>query len=119
MDSVIGPRLEPRFILYSPIHTLTHSPVDLEVTFTRSGSESLGFSLVGGVNSSKGNSPVYVRNIARNGLAAKDGRLQSGDEILKINGLPLLNMSQDQVVQVIKKTVGNVTLTINPRDVML
>lgn len=85
----------------------------------RSGAESLGFSLVGGVNSSKGNSPVYVRNISPNGLTAKDGRMQSGDKILRINGVSLDNMSQESVVQVIKQTVGNVTLTINPRDVML
>ncbi len=95
------------------------SPVDCEVTLTRSGSESLGFSLVGGVNSSKGNSPVYVRSIARNGLAAADGRLHPGDEIVRINGLELCNMSQDQVVQIIKKTAGSIILTINPRDVML
>lgn len=85
----------------------------------KSGSESLGFSLVGGVNSSKGNSPVYVKNIAANGLAGGDGRLQAGDQILKINGMSLSNMAQDDIVKVIKKTVGSVTLTINPRDVML
>lgn len=75
--------------------------------------------MVGGVNSSKGNSPVYVRNIAASGLAAEDGRLQSGDEILKINGISLNNMAQDDIVKIIKKTKGNVTLTINPREVML
>lgn len=93
--------------------------MEVEITLIRNGTESLGFSLVGGVNSSKGNSPVYVRSIAANGLAAENGRLQPGDELLRINGTPLHNMSQDDVVQVIKKTVGNVTLTINPRDVML
>jgi C-terminal processing protease CtpA/Prc len=74
---------------------------------------------VGGVNSSKGNSPVYVRNIATSGLAAEDGRLQSGDEIVKINGISLSKMPQEDVVKIIKKTVGDVTLTINPREVML
>ena len=93
--------------------------MEVEITLVRNGKESLGFSLVGGVNSSKGNSPVYVRSIAPHGLAAEDGRLQPGDEILRINGVTLCNMSQDEVVQVIRQTVGSVTLIINPRDVML
>ena len=93
--------------------------MEVDITILRSGSESLGFSLVGGVNSSKGNSPVYVRSIAPQGLAAEDGRLQPGDEILRINGVSLMGMSQEQVVQVIKQSTGNVLLTINPRDIML
>ena len=85
----------------------------------RDGSESLGFSLVGGVNSSKGNSPVYVRSIAPGGTASEDGRLHKGDEIMKINGISLSNMCQDEVVQIIKKKVGDVVLTVIPREVML
>ena len=85
----------------------------------RNGTESLGFSLVGGVNSSRGDSPIYIRSIAPGGIAADDGRLQPGDEITKINGLLLANMSQNDVVQVIKKNAGTITLTINPRDEML
>lgn len=85
----------------------------------RNGTESLGFSLVGGVNSSKGNSPVYVRSVAPSGLVAQDGRLHPGDELLKINGTSVSNMAQDEVVKIIKNTVGNVTLSINPRGMML
>lgn len=72
---------------------------------------------MGGANSSKGNSPVYVRSIAQKGIADLDGRLKSGDEILKINGLNVSNMSQNQVVQVIKNTRGNITVTVLPSDV--
>jgi len=91
----------------------------MEITLARSGNESLGFSLVGGVNSSRGDSPVYVRSIAKGGVAATDGRLHQGDEIVRINGINLASMSQDEVVKIIKKTSGNVVLTIVPREIML
>ena len=96
---------------------LTYSPVEYTVTLHLSGRGSLGFSIVGGANSLKGNSPIYIRSIAPKSIAALDGRLHSGDEILKINGLSLANMSQSQVVQVIKNTTGTITLTVIPTDV--
>lgn len=55
---------------------------------------------------------MYIRNIAPHGITYDDGRLKSGDEILKINGVSVGHMSQNRVVQVIKNTVGNVTLTV-------
>lgn len=91
----------------------------MDITLTRSSTESLGFSLVGGVNSSRGNSPVYVRSIAKGGIAAQDGRLHQGDEIIKINGIDLTHRSQDDVVKIIKITPGNLVLTVIPREVML
>lgn len=93
--------------------------MELDITLTRGRTGSLGFSLVGGVNSSKGNSPIYVRSIAPGGVASDDGRLHRGDEILKINGISLSNMCQDEVVQIIKNKVGEVILTVIPREVML
>ena len=96
-----------------------YSPMEMDITLTRSSTESLGFSLVGGVNSSRGNSPVYVRSIAKGGIAAQDGRLHQGDEIIKINGIDLTHRSQDDVVKIIKITPGNLVLTVIPREVML
>ena len=69
---------------------------------------------MGGANSARGNSPVYIRSIASKSITAEDGRLRSGDELLKVNGISVGNMSQNQVVQVIKNTIGNVTLTVIP-----
>lgn len=89
--------------------------MEYNITLQRSGTESLGFSIVGGAKSTRGNSPVFIRSIAPSSIAYHDGRLKSGDEILKINGVSIGHMSQNRVVQVIKNTVGNVTLTVVPR----
>ena len=91
----------------------------MEITLTRNGTESLGFSLVGGVNSSRGHSPVYVRSVTKRGIAAEDGRLNQGDEIVRINGIDVTNLCQDDIVKIIKMTTGNVVLSIIPREVML
>ena len=93
-----------------------YSPTEYTITLKRDGNESLGFSIVGGVNSSRGHSPVYIRSIAPKSIAADDGRLQSGDELLSINGISVTNMSQKEVVQIIKRTSGNITLTIIPSE---
>ena len=95
------------------------SPAEYTITLKRDNSESLGFSIVGGVNSSRGNSPVYIRSIAPQSIAATDGRLQSGDELISINGISTISMSQKEVVQIIKKSTGTITLTIIPRDAQL
>lgn len=94
------------------VHLL--SPTEYSITLRRGGAESLGFSIVGGVNSTRGHSPVYIRSIAPKSIAWEDGRLQSGDELTAINGISVTSMSQKEVVQVIKNTSGNITLTIIP-----
>lgn len=95
------------------------SPAEYTITLKRDNSESLGFSIVGGVNSSRGNSPIYIRSIAPQSIAATDGRLQSGDELISINGISTISMSQKEAVQIIKKSTGNIILTILPRDAQL
>lgn len=52
------------------------SPIEYTIILSRQGSSSLGFSVVGGVDSPKGNSPIYVKSIAPKSIAANDGRLQ-------------------------------------------
>ncbi|KAL5479626.1 hypothetical protein EMCRGX_G023174 [Ephydatia muelleri] len=65
------------------------SPQEYTITIVREGKESLGFSIVGGANSSKGDSPVYIRSVAPSSITEEDGRLRPGDEILSINGIPV------------------------------
>ena len=74
---------------------------------------------MGGVNSSRGHSPVYIRSIAPKGIASEDGRIQSGDELISINGVSVTNMTQKEVVQCIKNSSGNITLTVIPNGSLL
>ena len=75
--------------LYSSLSppSLLNSPLEFSVTLKKVGQKSLGFSIVGGRNSSRGHSPLFVRSIAPNSIASEDGRLHSGDHITRINGV--------------------------------
>ena len=55
---------------------LSSSPLEYTITLSRKGSGSLGFSIVGGVNSRHGNSPIYIKGIASKSIADIDGRLK-------------------------------------------
>ena len=90
----------------------TNSYIEMDVTLHREANEELGFSLVGGASSPKGDSPVYIKYVSSKGVAGQTGRLKCGDEILKVNRISVDNMSQAEVVKLIKSFSRSVTLTI-------
>jgi C-terminal processing protease CtpA/Prc len=92
------------------------SPSEFSVTLKKDGQKSLGFSIVGGRNSSRGHCPLFIRSIAPNSIASEDGRLHSGDKISQINGTAVVHMSQNEVVQLIKISGDTITLCVIPRD---
>ena len=69
---------------------------------------------MGGKNSSKGDSPVFIKSLAPGGVAENDGRIHCGDELLAVNGVSVGNHTQQEVVNVIKQLTGNVTLKVLP-----
>ena len=90
----------------------TNSYIEMDVTLHREANEELGFSVVGGIGSPKGDSPIFVKYISSKGLAGQSGRLKCGDEILKINRIAIDNMTQSEVVKLIKSFSGSLTLTV-------
>jgi C-terminal processing protease CtpA/Prc len=62
--------------------------------------EGLGFSITGGIDAPvrDGETGVFVSDIFVGGSAAMDGRLQIGDRILHLNGVPTDGMRHDQAV---------------------
>ncbi|XP_038660263.1 multiple PDZ domain protein isoform X11 [Scyliorhinus canicula] len=67
----------------------------------------LGFGIVGGRTTG-----VVVKTILPGGVADLDGRLQSGDHILKISDTDLHGMGSEQVAQVLRQCGNRVKLVI-------
>ncbi|KAI1883432.1 hypothetical protein AGOR_G00231390 [Albula goreensis] len=67
----------------------------------------LGFGIVGGKTTG-----VIVKTILPGGVADQDGRLRSGDHILKIGDTDLYGMGSEQVAQVLRQCGNRVKLVI-------
>lgn len=80
------------------------------------GRKSLGFSIVGGKDSPKGELGFYVKTIFPNGQAAESGYLKEGDEIYTLNGQSLQGLSHSEAIAAFKKIKqGPVVLHIGRR----
>uniref|UniRef100_A0A182NV93 PDZ domain-containing protein n=1 Tax=Anopheles dirus TaxID=7168 RepID=A0A182NV93_9DIPT len=66
------------------------------------GMKSLGFSIVGGRDSPRGNMGIYVKTVFPSGQAALDGTLMAGDEILSINDAAVQGMSHCETIALFK-----------------
>ncbi|CAI5454599.1 unnamed protein product [Caenorhabditis angaria] len=78
------------------------------------GTKGLGFSIAGGVGNENvpGDTDIYVTNIIDEGAADIDGRLRVGDKILEVDNIPLVNVTHEHAVEVLKNTGNRVRLLV-------
>ncbi|KAG4075420.1 hypothetical protein HA402_015073 [Bradysia odoriphaga] len=93
--------------------------IELTVQYTKgNGMKSLGFSIVGGRDSPKGQMGIYVKTIFPRGQAADEGTLMAGDQILAVNGTLVLEMSHSEAISLFKNIrEGAVILNVARRRI--
>uniref|UniRef100_A0A8C4Z8E7 Tight junction protein 3 n=1 Tax=Gadus morhua TaxID=8049 RepID=A0A8C4Z8E7_GADMO len=57
-------------------------------------------------------SQIFIKHMTDTGLAAKEGTLQEGDLILKINGMTTENLSLLETKHLVEKSRGRLTMTV-------
>ncbi|CAH0405331.1 unnamed protein product [Chilo suppressalis] len=80
------------------------------------GHKSLGFSIVGGTDSPKGQMGIFVKTVFPNGQAADTGSIFEGDEILSVNNVPTRGLSHAGAISLFKQVKeGKIELTLSRR----
>lgn len=90
----------------------------LNVSFRKGpGMKSLGFSIVGGIDSPRGAIGIYVKSIFQQGQAAENGILKEGDEIISVNGNSLQSLTHNEAISLFKNIKsGEVFIEIARRE---
>ncbi|CAK1540074.1 unnamed protein product [Leptosia nina] len=80
------------------------------------GHKSLGFSIVGGTDSPKGQMGIFVKTVFPNGQAADKGNVYEGDEIISVNNAPTRGLSHAGAISLFKQVKeGKIELTLSRR----
>ncbi|XP_008928010.2 ligand of Numb protein X 2 [Manacus vitellinus] len=83
-----------------------------DIVLSKGNLESWGFSIVGGFEESKGNQPFFIKTIVPGTPAFRDRKLKCGDEIVAVNGVPAIGMSNAELIPMLKEQRNKVTLTV-------
>ena len=93
----------------------------LQVDLER-GSDGLGLAIIG-----LGTEPVevgleklgiFVRSVTAGGVAARDGRMKVGDQIIEVNGKSLVGVTQAHAASVLRAALGTVSFLVGREKVV-
>ncbi|XP_067286262.1 FERM and PDZ domain-containing protein 2 [Pseudorasbora parva] len=89
-------------------------PEEFIVMLQKSGG-SLGVSIAGGVNTGLRYGGIYIKSLVPGGVAERDGRIQTGDRLLEVDGTRLQGFTDQQAAECLART-GEVVSLMLERD---
>ena len=72
----------------------------------------LGLSIVAARGGTMSSLAIFVKSVVTGGAAARDGRLQAGDQLVACDGASLLGVSQERAAEMMRQTGPRVSLTV-------
>ena len=72
--------------------------------------QGLGLTIVGGKGSQNGDIPIYVKRIFPSSVLQADGKLKSGDELIAVNEILLVNVTKEYASNVLTNVQDEVRL---------
>ncbi|XP_041703413.2 tyrosine-protein phosphatase non-receptor type 13-like isoform X2 [Coregonus clupeaformis] len=85
---------------------------EISVELKKKAGGGLGISIAGGVNTGLRHGGVYIQSLVCGGAAEQDGRIQSGDRLLKVDGISFQGFTYQQAVECLARTGKVVTLVL-------
>ncbi|KAM9425893.1 FERM and PDZ domain-containing protein 2 [Pholidichthys leucotaenia] len=80
-------------------------------------SGNLGISIFDGANINFPNGGIYIKSLVPGGAAERDGRLQTGDRVLEVDGISFQGFTYQQAVECLRKTGELVSLVVERESV--
>ncbi|XP_078318994.1 multiple PDZ domain protein-like isoform X5 [Crassostrea virginica] len=82
----------------------------IQVVTLEKGASGLGFAIVEEV---RDNQPgIYIRSITPGGVAAQDGQLSVGDQILEVGDKPLTGVHYEKAIEILRQMQGTIKLKV-------
>lgn len=106
--------LQPTSCGFWTVYFKNHQPDTPEMIIIqlRKKNNSMGLSIITAKGQGQDRYGIYIKNVVKNGAAAMDGRLQAGDQLLEVDGNPLLDITQDEAAMLMQRTGSTVTLKV-------
>lgn len=95
--------IHPNYENHKPFASVAGQQGEKLVTVSKEPQETLGISVAGGMDSPRGDTPIYITNINLTGCLGKTRQVKKGDILLSINGKSLLGLTHNQAVSLVKQ----------------
>uniref|UniRef100_A0A4W5LM15 FERM and PDZ domain containing 2 n=1 Tax=Hucho hucho TaxID=62062 RepID=A0A4W5LM15_9TELE len=92
---------------------------EISVALKKKAGRGLGISIAGGVNTGLRHGGVFIKSLVCGGAAEQDGRIQSGDRLLEVDGIRFQGFTHQQAVECLAKTGEVVTMVLERENMTL